>query len=237
MNLLQSGVDFSRFQLLSFDCYGTLIDWETGILGVLRPMLEGHGKGRPDDELLKLYAELEAQEEAGPYAPYREVLGAVVRQLGKRLGFWPSEQEVAILADSISGWLPFPDTIAALRRLKTRYRLAILSNIDDDLFAHSAQRLEVPFDLVITAQQCRSYKPSPNNFRSLLERTGSGAQALLHCAESRFHDVAPARHFGIATVWVNRHADRPGASASGTSTAVPDVEVPDMKTLADLALR
>jgi 2-haloacid dehalogenase len=228
-------VDFSRFQTLSFDCYGTLIDWETGILGVLRPMLERHGKPMPDGEVLGLYAELEALEEAGEYRLYREILGAVVRQLGKRLGFSPSDQEVRSLADSIAGWLPFPDTVAALRRLKTRYRLAILSNIDDELFAHSAKRLEVPFDLVITAQQCRSYKPSLNNFRTLLQRTGSGAQAILHCAESRFHDVAPARHFGIATVWVNRHAERPGASASGAGTAVPDVEVPDMKTLAELA--
>ncbi len=228
-------VDFSRFQFLSFDCYGTLIDWETGILGVLRPMLTPHGISLYDSELLKLYAELEALEEAGAYKSYREILGAVVQQFGKRLGFTPTAQESAGLADSIAGWLPFSDTVDALRRLQSRYRLAILSNIDDDLFAHSAQRLEVPFDLVITAQQCRSYKPSVNNFRTLLQRTGVGAHGLLHCAESRFHDVAPARHFGIATVWVNRHAHRPGASASGTGMAVPDLEVPDMKTLAEVA--
>lgn len=227
-------MDLSRFELLSFDCYGTLIDWETGILGALRPLLKRHGKQIADSEMLALYAALEAEEEAGEYMQYREVLGNVVRQLGKRLGFSPSTQEVASLPDSIAGWLPFPDTVEALRRLKTRYRLAILSNIDDDLFAHSAKRLQAPFDFVITAQQCRSYKPSLNNFRTMLERVGLSAGAILHCAESRFHDVAPARQLGIASVWVNRHAGRPGASASGAGTAVPDLQVPDMKTLADL---
>lgn len=230
-------MDLSRFQLLSFDCYGTLIDWETGILGALRPLLQRHQQRIPDPDLLRLYAELEAEQEAGEYKPYREILASVVRQFGIRLGFSPTPEEAASLAGSIAGWLPFPDTVDALRRLKARYKLAILSNIDDDLFADSARRLQVPFDLVITAQQCRSYKPSLNNFRKLLERTGGGAQAILHCAESRFHDVAPARQLGIATVWVNRHADRPGASASGVGSAIPDLEVPDLKTLADLAGR
>ena len=228
-------MDFSRFKLLSFDCYGTLIDWESGILGALHPILERHRKRMPDSELLSLYAELEAQEESGDYRLYRRVLGKVVQRLGRRLGFAPSAEEVASLADSLSGWLPFPDTVDALRRLKASYRLAILSNIDDDLFAPTGKRLEVPFDFVITAQQCRSYKPSLKNFRRLLERTGVGADAILHCAESRFHDVAPARQLGIATVWVNRHAEGPGASASGSGNAVPDLEVPDMKTLADRA--
>ncbi len=228
-------MDFSHFKVLSFDCYGTLIDWETGILGALRPMLRQRGKQVPDNELLKLYAEFEAQEEAREYRPYREVLGSVVQDLGKRLGFLPSSVEVASLAESVVGWLPFPDTVDAVRRLKTRYKLAILSNIDDELLAHSARRLQVPFDFVITAQQCRSYKPSLNNFRTLLERVEVGAGAILHCAESRFHDVAPARQLGIASVWVNRHASRPGTSASGTGEAAPDLEVPDLKTLADRA--
>ena len=228
-------MDFSRFKFLSFDCYGTLIDWETGLLGALHPLLERHGKQISDSDLLALYAELEAQEEAGEYKPYRKVLGKVAQRLGRRLGFAPSDAEAASLADSIAGWLPFPDTVAALRRLKERYQLVILSNIDDELFAPTAKHLQAPFDFVITAEQCRSYKPSLNNFRTMLERLGTGSDALLHCAESRFHDVAPARQLGIANVWVNRHAGHPGASASGTSTAVPDLEVPDMKSLAALA--
>ncbi|HVP42681.1 MAG TPA: haloacid dehalogenase type II [Terriglobales bacterium] len=229
-------MDLSRFKLLSFDCYGTLIDWEAGILGALRPLLKQPGKELSDSEVLALYAELEAQEEAGEYKPYRKVLGKVVQRLGRRLGFSPSAADVGSLAESVAGWLPFPDTVDALQRLKKRYRLVILSNIDDDLFAATARHLHVPFDFVITAQQCRSYKPSLNNFRTMLERAGVGADAILHCAESRFHDVAPARQLGIATVWVNRHANRPGASASGQGTARPDLEVPDLKRLADLAV-
>ncbi len=228
-------MDFARFKVLTFDCYGTLVDWESGLLGALRPILQKHGKGLPEAELLRIYSELEGQEEAEEYRPYRHILEKIVRCLGRRLGFSPSDQEAASLPDSIRDWLPFPDTVEALRRLKTRYKLAIVSNIDDDLFAHTARRLEVSFDQVITAQQCRSYKPSLNNFRTAIERIGLGPEAILHCAESRRHDIAPARQLGLANVWVNRHATRPGASASGKGVAVPDLEVPDLKTLADLA--
>ncbi len=229
-------MDFRRFKVLTFDCYGTLVDWESGLLGALRPILQKYGKSLPDEQLLQIYSELEAQEETGEYRGYRQILEKIVRRLGRRLGFSPSTQEVASLPESVRDWPPFPDTVEALRRLKTRYQLAILSNIDDDLFAQTAARLEVRFDQVITAQQCRSYKPSLHNFRIAMERIGLGPEAVLHCAESRRHDIAPARQLGIANVWVNRHATRPGASASGKSDAVPDLEVPDLKTLADLAV-
>ncbi|MBZ5648204.1 MAG: haloacid dehalogenase type II [Acidobacteriia bacterium] len=229
-------MDFARFKVLTFDCYGTLVDWESGLLGAIKPILQKYGKSLPDEQLLEIYGELESEEEAGEYRPYRHILEKIVRRLGRRLDFSPSAQEAASLPESIREWPPFPDTVEALRRLKTRYKLVILSNIDDDLFAHTAQRLEVRFDQVITAQQCRSYKPSLNNFRTAIERIGLGSEAILHCAESRRHDIAPARQLGIANVWVNRHATRPGPSASGKGTAVPDLEVPDLKTLADLAV-
>ncbi len=228
-------MDFARFQVLTFDCYGTLIDWETGLLAALRPILQAHGKTLSDSELLKLYSELEAKEEAGPYRRYREVLERILAAIGDRLGFTPSTDETGSLPESIRRWPPFPDTIAALRRLKSRYKLAIISNIDDALFAHSARLLQVPFDAVITAEQCRSYKPSLNNFHTAMQQLGVGADAILHCAESRFHDVAPARQLDIASVWVNRHAARPGPSASGAGEAIADLEVPDLKTLADRA--
>jgi len=228
-------MDFTRFKVLTFDCYGTLIDWETGILGALRPILQRYGKDLPDGQLLQAYGELEAAAEAGRFRPYRAVLESVVLGLGQRLGFMPSAVEVRSLPESLRDWLPFPDTVEALRRLKARYKLVILSNVDDDLFAYSAKRLQVRFDQVITAQQCQSYKPSLNNFQTAVQRLGVGADAILHCAESRFHDIGPARQLGIANVWVNRHATRPGPSASGAGAAIPDLEVPDMKTLANLA--
>src|SRR3954469_24330442 len=154
-------LDFKKFEVLTFDCYGTLIDWETGIAGALRPLVAAHPSkdGTPisDAELLAIYGELEARAEAGEYRRYREVLREVVRGLGERLGFRASEAEMDALPESLGEWPPFPDTVAALRRLKSRYKLAIISNTDDELFAQTAKRFrdaegEVPFDAVITAQ-------------------------------------------------------------------------------------
>ncbi len=228
-------MDFSRFKVLTFDCYGTLVDWESGILGALRPILRRHRCDISDQELLEVYAGLEAAAEDGPFRPYRSVLENVVHALGERLGFSPSAEEARSLPESIRDWQPFSDTIESLRRLKTRYRLAILSNVDDDLFAHTAKRLEVPFEFVITAQQCRSYKPSLNNFRTAVERIGLPKEQVLHVAQSLFHDIAPAHELGIPNAWVNRRQGMQGAGATVPATATPDVEVADLKTLADMA--
>jgi 2-haloacid dehalogenase len=232
-------LDFTRFQVLTFDCYGTLIDWETGIFGAMRPILKTHGQVVSDADLLELYSELELQAEQGEQAefrPYREVLKSVVRGFGDRLGFMPSESEVRSLPESLANWLPFPDTVAALRKLKSRYQLAITSNVDDDLFAGTAPRLEVHFDHVITAQQARAYKPSLRVFKLAQERIGVQPNQWLHVAQSVYHDVVPAKSLGIATVWVNRPSPRPGAGAAKAASAQPDLEVSSLKALADLAL-
>ena len=226
-------LDFDRFTHLSFDCYGTLIDWERGILAALRPVLDHHGVALPDEQALELYGELESAAEAGPYRPYRDLLATVVDGFGERLGFVPTADERASLAASVGDWPPFPDTVAALRVLAERFQLVILSNIDDDLFVGSARRLEVPFAAVITAQQVGSYKPDPRNFYTLLERVGA-PDRLLHVAQSLFHDIAPANALGLDTVWINRRHDRPGAGATPPATARPDLEAPDLATLARL---
>jgi 2-haloacid dehalogenase len=228
-------VDFSRFEVVSFDCYGTLIDWEAGIFSVLRPILTAHGKDIPDAEILKLYAELEAEAERGEFHAYREVLESVVRGFGERIGFKPAETETRSLPDSLANWLPFPDTVAALKKLKARYQLAIISNVDDDLFAATARRLEIPFDYVITAQQARAYKPSAQIFNLAKQRIGVTPAQWLHAAQSVYHDVIPAKSMGIASVWVNRPSRRPGAGAAKAAAGEPDLEVPDLKTLAQLA--
>jgi 2-haloacid dehalogenase len=229
-------LDFARFQVLTFDCYGTLIDWETGIFGALRPILAAHGKTVFDAALLELFSELEAQAEQGEFRPYREVLQSVVRGFGEHLGFAPSESEVRSLPESLANWLPFPDTVPSLRRLKSRYRLVITSNVDDDLFAATARRLEIQFDDVITAQQARAYKPSLAVFKMAQERIGVKPNQWLHVAQSVYHDVIPVKSLGIASVWVNRPSPRPGAGAGKAATAKPDLEVHNLKTLADLAL-
>lgn len=229
-------MDFSRFQVLTFDCYGTLVDWETGILGALRPILSAHGVRASDERLLALYGELEPEAQRGPYRPYREVLADVVRGFGERLGFRPTAAEARRLADSVGDWPPFPDTVEALRNLKRRYRLAVISNIDADLFRRTAARLEVEFDEVTTAEEARAYKPDLRPFRTALARLAVPRERVLHVAQSTFHDIVPAKRLGLAAVWVNRRAGKRGAGATPPVVRGhrPDLEVPDLATLAGL---
>lgn len=229
-------MDFSRFECLTFDCYGTLIDWETGILTALKPILEGHHRQLSDDAILELYGNIEAQIESGDYLPYRLVLQRVTQRLGARLSFPLYEGEATALADSLKNWPPFPDTVESLKRLKSRFNLAIISNTDDDLFAETAKLLEVPFDFVITAQQVGSYKPSHRNFERALEVIGQPKEKLLHCAQSIFHDIVPAKRLGIANVWVNRRAGKQGGGATKVASETPDLTVTSLKALADMTL-
>jgi 2-haloacid dehalogenase len=229
-------MDFSQFECLTFDCYGTLIDWETGILTSLKPILEGHHRQLSHDAVLELYGTIEAQIESGDYLPYRLVLQRVTQRLGARLSFPLYEGEATALAESLKHWPPFPDTVDALKRLKSRFKLAIISNTDDDLFAETAKLLEVRFDYVITAQQVKSYKPSHRNFERALEVIGLPKEKVLHCAQSVFHDIVPAKKLGIANVWVNRRAGKQGGGATKVATETPDATVASMKELADLAL-
>ncbi len=228
-------LDFSRFTWLTFDCYGTLIDWDSGILSTLRPIMAAHGRNLSDGGILELFAAIERVEEAGEYRTYRQILESVATKMAARLSFPITTQEVRSLPDSLGDWPPFPDTVEALRKLKTRFKLAVISNTDDDLFARTATHLHVPFDAVVTAQQARSYKPSLNNFRLALQRLGVEAEQVLHVAQSLHHDIAPANELGIKSVWVNRRGWA-GASGGPVQRAEPDLVVPDMATLAALAV-
>ncbi len=228
-------LDFNRFDVLTFDCYGTLINWEAGLLPVLRRILSDHGKKLDDATLLKLYGDSELLSEQGAFHPYREVLQSVVRRFGAELGFTPTEAEARSLPESLPSWQPWPDSVAALRALKSRFRLAIISNVDDDLFAATRPKLQVEFDEVITAQQAQAYKPSHKVFELALTRIKAPPQRILHIGQSIYHDVIPAQSLGIAAVWVNRASARPGSGAAKAAVGKPDVEVPDLKTLAQLA--
>jgi 2-haloacid dehalogenase len=226
-------LDFSRFKAITFDCYGTLIDWETGLLSALGPILTSHGQHLPNAAILELYGELEPKAQTGNYRTYREVLADVVRGFGQRLGFTPSDSEASSLAESLKNWKPFPDTVAGLKRLKTRYKLAIVSNVDDDLFAGTAPQLEVAFEEVITAQQARAYKPSLEMFRLALQRLGLEAAQVLHAGQSVYHDVIPAKSLGMTTVWVTRR----GFGATKNVDGKPDLQVSDIKTLTEHATK
>lgn len=229
-----TAVDFSRYRVLTFDCYGTLIDWETGILRAFAPVLERHGIELGDDDILGLFADLESQIQEGPFLLYRDVLREVVRIAGEVFAFEPLPGEVDALADSLASWRPFPDTIAGLRELKKRYRLAVISNIDRNLFSHSARRLKIEFDWVVTADEVGSYKPSHANFEHAFELMKIPREKILHVAQSMYHDIIPAGQLGLSTVWVNRRAGRRGSGATRPAVARTDVEVPSLQALVDM---
>jgi 2-haloacid dehalogenase len=228
-------LDFSQFEAMTFDCYGTLIDWETGILKALRPILSVRGVRASDDEVLAHYARLEAAAESGEYMPYRDVLRSVVRGIGGAYGFTPEAREEDRLPDSVGRWRPFADTIESLQSLGSRYRLGVISNIDEDIFEQTRATLGVEFERVVTAELCRSYKPHRRNFNTMLALLDLPPDKVLHVAESLYHDVKPARELGMTTVWVNRRAARGGVGASGTAEAAPDAMVENLAVLAAAA--
>jgi len=228
-------LDFSQFRVITFDCYGTLIDWESGILGALRPILARHGAPLDDAEILRLYGEFELEAEAGKYLSYREVLREVVRGFGNQMGFQPTAAEQDALPDSLANWEPFPDSVAALHQLKSKLQVGIISNIDDAMFAVSRPKLGVDFDYVTTAGEARAYKPSSKIFELAESKMSIQREQWLHAGQSIYHDVLPAKSLGLATVWVNRPSRRPGVGAVRQAAGQPDVEVHSLRELADLA--
>jgi 2-haloalkanoic acid dehalogenase type II len=194
------------YDVITFDCYGTLIDWEEGIGRAFAAAAALAGVTLDHTAVLQAYAEVEPAVEGEGYRSYRAVLAETARRVAARLG-WPlSEQRASFLADSLPDWQPFADTNPALTRLSTAgYRLGILSNVDDDLLAGTLRHLDVTFDLLVTAEQVRSYKPAPGHFHAA--RRWMGPWRWLHVAQSLFHDVSPAGSLGIPVVWVNRKGE------------------------------
>ncbi len=226
-------LDPHQYDALTFDCYGTLIDWAWGISGALQSILEAHEVDVDDDRLFERYGEFEADVEAGEYVPYREVLRRVVRRLGTHFDFTPTNAEVERFAESVGNWPPFPDTNDALRRLSDRYRLAILSNVDDDLFRDTSRHFTVTFDEVITAEQVGTYKPRLEPFETAFTRLGVPPNRLLHVAQSVYHDIDPAGRLGLSCGWVRRYGDR---FAAPTPSVEPTHVVPTLADLADILL-
>jgi 2-haloacid dehalogenase len=230
-------LDFSRFEILTFDCYGTLINWEDGILRCLHRVLAAYGKDADDATVLELYGDFEARAEQGTYRCYRDVLQSVVKQFGEQLGFSPTDHETRSLPESLPNWRPWPDTVSALRELQQRFRLAIVSNVDDDLFAATLPQLGVKFDQIISAQQAGAYKPSLKIFELALSRIGVPAHRILHVGQSIYHDVLPAQSLGLATVWVNRPSPRTGVGAVKAAEGHPDLQVSSLEELASAVAR
>jgi 2-haloacid dehalogenase len=232
-------VKLTDFDAMSFDCYGTLIDWEYGLATVLGAWARARGLQLDDEILLAAYSTHEARAEAEhPGDSYPDILARSLRDLGGHLGAEVTDDEAQRLASSVPDWPAFPDSPAALAALHSRYQLIILSNVDRDSFAASNQRLGVTFASVLTAQDIGSYKPASRNFDALLAeaaRLGIGEGRLLHVAQSLFHDHVPAKRAGLRTVWINRRHDRLGWGATPAPPAdvVPDWEFPSLQALAD----
>jgi 2-haloacid dehalogenase len=217
--------DPTRLTTLTFDCYGTLIDWETGAITVLRPLLLRHGIALSDEEIITTFQDLDGALCEPPYKSYRSVLAGVIEGFGRRFGFPVEAADREVLATSVASWQPFPDTLDALRALGGRYRLAVISNIDDDLFSATVEQLGVKFDLVVTAQQARCYKPHLAIFEEAHRRLAVEPRYIAHVAEG-VTEIPPARRLGCTTIWVRRH----GRSAR-LLTEAPDLEVPDLNSL------
>ena len=227
-------LDFNKYEWLSFDCYGTLVDWETGISDAVAGVFARHGVRRSPQEILALFADAEPKvQSSGEFLDYRQVLTDVMQIMAWECSIRLTAAEAELLPDSLPSWPVFPDAPDALKMLQARYKLAIISNVDDALFNQSEEVLGVKFNAVITSQQEGSYKPDLRVFHLAQERMGldTGLDRWLHVGESLFHDIGPANAIGIDSVWVNR-PDRGGGTRP--TDAVPSLEVPNLAELARL---
>jgi 2-haloalkanoic acid dehalogenase type II len=213
--------------IITFDCYGTLIDWESGIQAAFHDEAARDGIKLDGNQIIAAYNSEEPAVESEPYRPYREVLAQTARRVAVNLGWELKPERAGFLAASLYHWKPFADTNPALERLARHFELGILSNIDDDLLAATRRHFTVDFDFIVTAQQVKSYKPGLPHFTEALSRAGS--RRLLHAAQSYFHDVVPATRLGIPVVWVNRNG-----GAVETNGPLPTHEVRNLSEFAGL---
>ena len=227
-------LDFNRYEWISFDCYGTLVDWETGISDAVTAVFAAHGVRKSREDILALFSNAEPKVQASDeFLEYRRVLRDVMQFMAWEVGIRLPAAEADALSDSLPRWPVFPDAPGALERLRRRFKLAIISNVDDDLFRYSEEALGIKFQAVITSKQAGCYKPDMNCFYEAQERLGleDSHDKWLHVGESLYHDIGPANQLGIDSVWVNR-PDRGGGTSR--TDATPSLEVAGLADLAQL---
>ncbi len=218
-------MNLKDFKVLTFDCYGTLIDWETGMLNGLRPLTDQLAQELTADQILETHGKHEAAQEAQtPSMYYHDVLAVVYKRMAEEWGITVSWDDCLTYGRSVEHWPAFPDSPDALAYLKQHYKLVILSNVDNWSFSHSNAKLQVAFDAIYTAQDIGSYKPSDRNFNYMLrnlETMGLGKQDILHTAESLFHDHQPANRHGLANCWIYRRHAKEGFGATRNPGEMP----------------
>ncbi len=216
---------------LTFDCYGTLIDWETGILKALKPVLTEHAITLTEEEILSYYLEFETALQKEGFQNYKTVLREIVNCFGKQFNFTNDSQYSDCLVASLKCWQPFPDTIPVLTQLKHHFKLAIISNIDTDLFMETQSHLPDVFNETITAEQVRHYKPSLINFETALQKLKLPAHEILHVSCSHYHDVVPAKQLGFMTALINRRSAKIKPALPADNEAKADFEAPNLFAL------
>ena len=231
---------FDGCRALSFDCYGTLIDWENGIVNALQPWCAWRGIDLSPEQLLTLFSANEHLVEAEmPTTPYPDVLAECLRRMAGALGHTVLAEECEEFGRSVGSWPAFADTAVALRRLKERYRLIIVSNVDRASFARSNRRLGVDFDVIVTAEDVGVYKPRLDHFHAMFARLTEvdvARSEIVHVAQSLFHDHGPARELGLPSVWIDRRHDRAGTGATPTVNVEVGLRFPSLAAFADAAL-
>ena len=230
-------IPLDKISHLTFDCYGTLIDWERGILGALQALMACSSQAALPENILRSFIHHEARLELQPWMPYREVLRGVMLSVANDFGLRLKSGEEDTLVNSLPHWPPFPDTVAALQRLSTRFKLVVLSNTDDSLFHQTQKHLQVQFAEIITAEQVRSYKPGRAHFDEALRRLNVPAKRILHVAQSLYHDHTPARQLGFHTAWINRPSLLTGTGLAPDSNTKPDVSFRDLTSFAVYVLQ
>ncbi|MFC2098757.1 HAD-IA family hydrolase [Bacteroidota bacterium] len=220
-------MDFAKIELISFDCYGTLIDWQKAVQDILELYFNQFSVEFSREDIFGAFLRADAKLEAGKFLPYREILAEIVLLIADDLRISVDPATRYVLSENFSEWKPFADTVDSLKLLKENYKLAIISNVDDDLFALTNELLEIKFDFVVTAGQLGSYKPDANNFLEAHKRFDLGEEVMLHAAQSIYHDIAPSNKLGWNNAWVNRY----GEPERTDPAEFPDFEVPDLASL------
>jgi putative hydrolase of the HAD superfamily len=218
-------VKLTDYKALTFDCYGTLIDWESGMLEGLKPLTSRLDRKLSRNEILEAHARHESEQQAWtPGKRYPELLAIVYKRIAEEWGLSVTLEDCVAYGQSVKDWRAFPDSVGALQYLKKHYKLVILSNVDNHSFAASNARLQVEFDAIYTAEDVGSYKPSDRNFEYMLQKLASrGIEKgdILHTAESLFHDHEPANQHGLAACWIYRRHDQEGFGATVRPGAMP----------------
>jgi 2-haloacid dehalogenase len=228
-------IDFAKYKAVTFDCYGTLIDWETGITDVVRPWLAAAGSPIPVDLVITSFALMQAKhQQTRPALLYSELLRRTWHDIEETFGWDHDRRHANAFADAVGSWPPFTDTVDSLKYLARFYKLAILSNVDNASLAKTLRILQAPFALTVTAEDVGSYKPAAPHFEAAmttLAQIGIQRAEILHVAQSKHHDINPGRQLGLTTVWVNRRAGRKGSGATLAAEAVPDLTVTSLAEL------